>query len=101
MHGVKVTYSADSAAVDRRLTEIIGTREERGSEFALSEIKVRWQPTVRALNGQYQAWNGVSWMVTCATTNEALGLRDAMAAFFEAVVRADSERVQTVLKAIG
>ena len=40
VNNVKVTYSADSAAVDQRLVEIIDPE---------SEIKMRWQPGLRKI----------------------------------------------------
>jgi len=65
-------------------------------------IKLRVQPTLLRLRaGQggahHRAWHGVSWTIECRDAEEVLGVRDALAAFFRALVTEGPQAVQARL----
>ena len=76
------SYSADVDHIDEPI--VAAATEQKAGET----IRIRIQPSIfRRPLGQHRMWPGVSWTVDCRDTAEAIALREAMRAFFEAVVR--------------
>ena len=88
-----MTYSADVDHIDDPIHEAAGERTKAGET-----IRIRVQPSIfrRAL-GQHRMWQGVSWTIDCAGPEDAISLREAMRAFFDAVVRLGPARVIGIL----
>ncbi len=65
-------------------------------------IRVRLQPSVfRRGLGQYRYWAGVSWTVDCRSVEEAVGLREALQAFFTALERGGVRAVVAALDSVA
>jgi hypothetical protein len=79
---MEMSYSADVDHIDEPVQQAAEERKPGES------IRIRLQPSIfRRPLGQHRMWPGVSWTVDCATVEEAIALREAMRAFFEAIVR--------------
>jgi hypothetical protein len=79
---MEMSYSADVDHIDEPVIE--AAAEQKPGET----IRIRVQPSIfRRVLGQHRMWPGVAWTVDCATPAEAVQLREALRAFFEAVVR--------------
>lgn len=77
-NAMQITYSAEPS--DRPIYEAAAERPGL-------PLKIRLQPTIyrkRASGpgGTAQAWPGVSWILACASPEEALAVKDALRAFF-------------------
>ena len=79
---VNVAYSADVDHIDEAPFEAQAERPEE-------PIRIRVQPGIfrkaAGAAGQYKSWLDVSWIMECQNAEEAIALREAMRAFFEAV----------------
>jgi hypothetical protein len=67
-------------------------------------LKIRVQPMLlRATGGkgQYQAWKQVRWTLDCDSPAEALAVKAALRAFFEAMVTHGPEAVHAALSKAG
>lgn len=92
---MQMTYSADVDHIDEPL-ELAARERTKPDE----PIRIRLQPSLfRRQFGQHRFWPGVSWTVDCQDVAEAVSLREALRAFFEAVVRLGPARVMAALSA--
>ncbi len=84
-------------------SRIDGPVELAASERLEGEpIRVRLQPSLfRRGLGQHRYWAGVSWTVDCRSVEEAVGLREALQAFFRALERAGTRALVVALDAVG
>lgn len=79
------SFTRDLADDQRQVEEAFA---ERGEGKAL---RVRIQPQllrnakVKHRGTQYMVWKDVSWTLDCASPEEVLGVRDALAVFFRAL----------------
>lgn len=91
-----MTYSADIEHIDEPL-------HAAADELKAGEpIRVRIQPMLwRKTMAQHRSWAGVSWTVNCRTVDEAIALREALRAFFEAIARVSPGQVQGALELIS
>jgi hypothetical protein len=79
---MEMSYSKDVERLDEPILE--AAAEQKPGET----IRIRIQPSIfRRVLGQHRMWPGVSWTVDCKDPAEAVALREALRAFFEAVVR--------------
>jgi hypothetical protein len=93
---MQMSYSADVDHIDEPLQD--ADTERKAGET----IRIRVQPSIfRRTLGQHRMWAGVSWTVDCQTMAEAIALREAMRAFFEAAARIGPRELQTALEALG
>jgi hypothetical protein len=89
---MQTSYSADVDHIDEPLQDADAERK------AGETIRIRVQPSLfRRTLGQHRMWAGVSWTVDCQTMDEAIALREAMRAFFEAAARIGPQRLQAAL----
>lgn len=85
---MEMTYSADVDHIDE---PIQAAAEEQTAD---ETIRIRLQPSIfRRRLGQHRMWAGVSWTVDCANLDEAIALRQALRAFFEALIRDGAAQV--------
>lgn len=102
---MEITYAADTEQLDQFVkdveAEILAERERelQGTPSGRGEIRLRVQPTVRR-GGNYVAWPGVSWLVSCQSADEAIAVREALRACFEAMAARGPAKVRTVLTAL-
>lgn len=94
---MEVTYSATSVDLDRPAFEAQAERPDR-------PLRLRVQPTLLRqapgeTTGNHRSWSGVSWSLECPTAEEAIGVRDALQAFFAAIAQHGSLAVQKALTA--
>ena len=83
---------AQDAADDRRAVE------QAAAERPGKPILIRIHPTIFR-DGQYHSWKGVHWKLEVDSPTEAVELRDALQAFFQAVVAAGPHAVIDLLHA--
>ena len=93
---MEVNYSADIGHLDDPL-------REAKAEAPDEPLRIRLQLSIfrRGKDDQQRAWKGVAWNVQCDAIDEAVGLREALRAFFEAVVRVGPREVQAALTALN
>src|SRR5262245_23654919 len=95
----QVSYSAELPDLDQPPYD--AARERPGKP-----IRLRIQPTMFRLRpggrpgGQQLAWPGVSWMIECATPEEAIALREGLRLFFTAVCTQGSAEVIAALEGL-
>lgn len=90
---METTYSADVDHIDEPILEAAGECTKVGET-----IRVRVQPSIwRRPKKQHRMWTGVSWTVDCATVVEAISLREAMRAFFDAISKHGAAQVIALL----
>lgn len=89
----QVNYAADVEQIDRMIQEIAAERPE-------GDVRLRLQPTILR-GGDYRAWQGVSWTLTCQDAEEAIAVRDALKEFFQAVARTGAGVVEGALRTVG
>lgn len=83
---------AQDAADDRRPVE------QAAAERPGKPILIRVHPTIFR-GGQYHSWKGVHWKLEVDSPDEAVALRDALQAFFQAVSTAGPHAVTDALHA--
>lgn len=71
-----VSYTADPIDLDQPAHEAAEARPGK-------PIRLRVIPTLLRATGDYVAWRGVAWTVSCQTAAEAIEVRRALEAFFE------------------
>ena len=92
---MEISYSADTPDVDKPAFDAQAERPSR-------PIRMRVQPTLLRVNpgesvGNHRSWSGVSWTLECRTAEEAIGVRDALQAFFAAISVHGAEAVRKAL----
>jgi hypothetical protein len=86
---METTYSADVDHIDDAVR----------AAAAEGPIRVRVQPSLyRKSLGQHRDWSGVSWSITCQDVGEAISLREALRAFFEAIRVYGPDQVMAALQ---
>lgn len=86
---MQTSYSADTEHIDE---PIEAAARERTTDT--QTIRIRIQPSIlRRGLGQHRMWAGVSWTVNCTSVAEAVELRLALKAFFEAMTRDGAAQV--------
>lgn len=86
---MQTSYSADVEHIDEPIETAARERTKPDES-----IRIRVQPSIlRRGLGQHRMWAGVSWTVDCATVAEAIELRVALTAFFEALGRDGAAQV--------
>lgn len=100
---MEITYAADTEQLDQFVRDVEAEMRADQTVGAVpgtrAEIKLRVQPTVRR-GGNYVAWPGVSWLVSCRSAEEAIAVRETLRACFEAMATRGPVKVQTVLAAL-
>jgi hypothetical protein len=92
---MEMTYSKDVERLDEPIFE--AAHEQKPGET----IRIRIQPSIfRRLHSQHRMWPGLSWTIDCQDTAEAIALREALRAFFEAVVRVGPAPLITELNSL-
>lgn len=61
-------------------------------------VNLRVQPALLLPSGNYRPWRGVAWTVRCGSPEEAIAVRDALRACFEAIGRRGAAAVQHTLE---
>lgn len=90
---MQMTYSADVDHIDEPL-ELAASERSKPEE----PIRIRLQPSIfRPGLRQQRFWAGVSWTVDCQDVAEAVGLREALRCFFEAVQKHGPRAVMQAL----
>lgn len=79
---MKTAYSADVDDIDQPILDADSQRKPEET------LRIRLQPTIlNRIKGQHRMWPGVSWTIDCQTAQEAISLRKALRAFFDAAGR--------------
>jgi hypothetical protein len=94
---MEITYSADVVDIDSPAFAAQAERPDR-------PLRLRIQPTLlRVLPGEttgnHRSWSGVSWTLECPTAADAIEVRNALQAFFEACAQHGASRVEHALTA--
>lgn len=86
---METSYSADTEHIDEPIEAAAAERTAPDQT-----IRIRVQPSIlRRGLGQHRMWAGVSWTVNCTSVAEAVELRVALTAFFEALGRDGAAQV--------
>ncbi len=91
---MEITYSANMSQLDRPLKIAAKARVTD-----LEPIRIRLQPSLfRRDLGQHRHWTGLSWTVDCGDVAEAVGMREALQAFFVVLVQTGPAETKALLQ---
>lgn len=82
---MQVNYSADTSELDQPAIEAASERPGKSIRVRIPLLLFRLRDGETPSAGVYRSWNNVSWIIECTDADEALALRDGLAAFFDRI----------------
>ncbi len=94
---MEITYSANMTQLDRPLKIAAKARVTD-----LEPIRIRLQPSLfRRDLRQHRHWTGLSWTIDCGDVSEAVGMREALQAFFVRLVQSGPVETKARLERVA